>query len=539
MQSNSQVTKEEAAALIAEKVAARKRALTDKLFLAEQLGYVFQEDVHKPLFDSFIQFDSSKPYLFQSDIKKRLILWSRGHFKTTSIVVEIIQTILNFPNVTILLMQGGLANSKERLAEVASHFTGEAANSKLTELFPEFCGDKKEIKFSAERFTTPARTEKQNPQPTVSVASPKALKTGKHYDVGFFDDLINEHNFTNPQLLRKAEQQFNGCIPLINPGGYFYVTGTRYTFGDMYENIIRANTTTKEWVISVKNCWSDDGTEPRFKQRISRFGKPIGFTREGLLAIQATDPIMFASQYMNQPLSESQQVITEEMMVAGIIHPDSAPKLSETILFVDLASSKAKRADDSVIFAGKHDSFGRSYVVDGRGGQWDPQELVEHIMFMALRHRPVKIMLEGTGACQYLANDLRNQALTRGIVLPLESIKVDNQPDAKNIRIKQMANALKNKRLFFFPGISCWGKMMEQCTTYPKAADDHDDYPDTLALMVAEFTKLGTALTATSIVNRRQNFFDNIFGTQRQQSQSVLNEREEPSINSMGSDFAF
>ena len=98
--------------IIAEKKAAdRARAKTDKLFLAtEVLGYDFQEDVHQELFDQFIQYDDKLPWAQQSHIAKRMILWPRGHFKSTAVVVEIIQIILNFPDtlarVTYLLAIG-------------------------------------------------------------------------------------------------------------------------------------------------------------------------------------------------------------------------------------------------------------------------------------------------------------------------------------------------------------------------------------------------------------------------------------------------
>jgi len=152
-----------------QKVELRQRARTDKLFLAGILGYDFQADVHTDLFDQYIPFDNGKPYFDQHKIKDRLTLWSRGFFKTTSIVVEIVQTILNFPDVSIMLMQSTQKNTQQLLREVKGHFDGSNPNSKLDTLFPEFCRAKLG---TAMAFTVPPR-QRVRKDPTVFVASPK------------------------------------------------------------------------------------------------------------------------------------------------------------------------------------------------------------------------------------------------------------------------------------------------------------------------------------------------------------------------------
>jgi hypothetical protein len=188
-----------------QKVEDRARAKRDKFYLAnEVLGYDFQE-CHAELFANYIQYRPDVPWTEQSEIKDRMILWARGHYKTTSVVVDIIQAILNFPNIRILIMQGSLPVTKTLLKQVMAHFTGQALGSKLIELFPEFCGEKKALNGTVMQFTTCARTDGKLAQATVTVASPKSVKTGQHYDLGFFDDLVNDQNFRNPKLVQKVQ----------------------------------------------------------------------------------------------------------------------------------------------------------------------------------------------------------------------------------------------------------------------------------------------------------------------------------------------
>lgn len=481
------------------------RALNDRMYLArEVLGYDFAEETHHELFAQYPPFEHTDQKAWAAQFQgndKVLILWSRGHFKTTAIVVLAIEAILKNPDIRIMLMQGTVKVTKNLLAEIAAHFTGAAPRSRLTELFPEFCGDKKALKLSAYQFTTPARRRQQLPQATVTVASPRSIKTGQHYDLGFFDDLVNDANYRNPELLEKVEQDFNMCLPLIDPGCPRFVSGTRYAFGDLYENIIRRESelTEKEWNVSLKTCWADDcfETVPRFPKTTTADGRVVGFTREMLLKIKRDTPDIYASQYLNQPVSVSAQVVTERDLLMAVVAP--LPALSSAVLFVDLASeSRTGRADDSVIVAGKIDSLGKMYAVDIEGGQWTVAQIAQHLIAAALKHRPLVIKIEETASAKIFVEYLRVVCRDKGVNLPVDYLKVDNRPDAKNIRVQAASSHVKNRRLFFAAGLPQWDKLVEQWLPFPKGRYGHDDYPDTVALMCQYFAASYVGIPVTA-----------------------------------------
>lgn len=516
------------------KLEARARAKTDKMFLArEVLAYDFQDDVHQELFDQYIPYDEAIPWVEQAPIKNRLILWSRGMYKSTSIVVEIIQAILNFPDIRILIMQGGLKTTRGLLKEIAAHFQGLAPRSKLMELFPEYCGDKKALKLTQDTFTTTARTKLHLQQATVNVASPKAIKTGQHYECGFFDDLVHAENYRSKTQLSKAEADFKMCIPLIDPGGYRFVTGTRYAFGDMYENIIRHNK--GEWIISLKTCWADDGKTPRFTQRKANDGRLIGFTREGLLQIQQDDPGMFASQYLNSPIAEGQQLFTEQMLLAACVPPDQTPLLSQTVLFVDCATTDSAWSDDSVIIAGKTDALGKMYVVDIAGGQWLPDVFARQVIMMTLKHRPLRVLIEKSASGMYMESMLRMVAGQMGVILPIQLVPCKNVKDAKAIRISALQAYLRTGRLKFFMGLPCWDKVVKQFTEFPRGK--HDDYCDTIALMASEFNS-GVSYNA-QLTAKKHTMMHMIEMAGQSTTNTVLDTRKEPSCDEIGSDFCY
>jgi len=478
----------------------RARARRDKFFLANDiLGYDFQPDTHAELFACYTKYKENTPWVEHDEIKNRLILWSRGHYKTTAVVVEVIQAILNFPDIRVILMQGSVALTKTLFRQIKSHFIGEAYGSRLKELFPEFCGEPKELgPHPSTQFIVPCRRNKQLAQATVTVASPRSVKTGSHYDLGVFDDLVTDQNFRNPKLLEKVTEDFTLAQSLIDPGGYRLVSGTRYAFGDTYEQIIRWQAQGNKWIISVKNCWTDESQNkpdhekvPRFPRFTKKSGQLGGFTREDLLQMQADDPATFACQYLNQPIHFSKVAFTEELWEGAMIAADDAPVLGTAVLMVDLASGESENADDSVIAAGKSDRLGVNYLVDMRGGQWMPMELAMNVIDMTLRHRPSRLCFENTASCKYFVDYLRMVAREKNVYLPLEMVKVNTTPDAKNTRVVGLAGKIGRKRFRVLKGLPKLDRLKTQSYEFPKSTKSrhrHDDYPDTAALLDQELS---------------------------------------------------
>jgi len=386
-------------------------------------------------------------------------------------------------------MQGTVKNTQGLLKEIKSHFDGSNFRSKLKDIFPEFCTEKKLGTLNA--FTVPARQKTYLKEETVTVASPKSIKAGQHYDAGFFDDLIHEQNFRNAELVEKAIEDFSLYVPLIDPGGYRYVTGTRYTFGDLYEHIQRLNTESHSWQISIKGCWeiNEDGSKTLlFPQvKLPDGSKTVGHTLEMLESIQAEDPEMFAAQYLNQPIATDSQLFTEHLLMSHVRSPQEPnfPQLGQRTFFIDLSTSG--KNDDCVLLVGQQDPEAKMYVTDAIGGAWQPAAFKDIILTKVLELRPIRVLIEKTAAGNVFAEYLRAEGLHLGLHIPIEFIKVSNQKDAKYLRISIASGVLKKDRLFFFPGLSCWTNMFEQMTTYPRTK--HDDYPDTVALMVQHYSE--------------------------------------------------
>lgn len=450
---------------------ARQKCLVDPIFLGQCLGYDVQEDVHRPLFDAL-----------QTKKKKRMVLWQRGSFKTSCVVIYAVQCILNDPDIRILAMQDSLKNTKGWVKEIRSQFDGENAKSKLPALFPEFCGNKAKLHGSDLKFTVPSRRRKHLKEATVTGASTRASQTGQHYTLMLFDDLVTADNFRNVEILDKLESQFYHFLPLLDPGGDILVTGTRYSFADIYARIIEKDRGVGEWEFSIKGCYNPDGSLV-FPERLTKDGRKIGFTPELLASLKRSDPVMFGPQYLNEVLMAEDQLFPQHLLQRATkskADPEY-PANAACIFTVDLAPTTNSGSDSSVIAAGKPDSRGRVWVDELRGGQWTPYQFGMVLIEMYLKHRPVRILLEKAQGAEYLKEFLDVLARDKGITLPLDFIKTQRHKDAKALRISSLEAAFKNGRLFILAGITDYEALTTELTQFPRGR--HDDRPDCVALL--------------------------------------------------------
>lgn len=482
----------------------RNKCRFDPVYLSKALGYNFHEVSHglellrsvAPDILESDKFGTAVPLFELSEIKNRLVLWARGHYKTSAIVLRIVQFVLAYPDIRILLMQSTVKNSRGLLREVKSHFNGQNQMSKLPILFPEFCNTETRMG-TAEGFVSPARKRTHLKEWTVGIASPKSVKTGQHFDFMCADDLVSDQNFRSKEQQEKTIEDFQNYTPLIEPGGFKTVTGTRYTFADLYGHLIRGDAERREWDISIRTCWRDGlrANGVLFPQVKTDDGRTIGFTPELLDKIFKDDPGIFSCQYLNQPLLAGTQLFTEPLLMGAckIYAPAQYELLGPATLFLDLAASRRAESDHSVVLCGRLDSAGQMYACDLRSGHYSPLQLAHTTLEMALIHKPQTVQIEGTAAGNYFIEYLRMIAQSKGIVLQIMPMKVSNTKDAKHLRIAAIEGVIRQRRLFFLTGLPRWEEIVEQFTTFPRGR--HDDEIDTISLMVQFYTQNAGAFT--------------------------------------------
>ncbi len=466
---------------VQDKLARKEKAKTDFLYLANVLGYHFQDDVHADLFAQFFKVRKGVAMPNLSEMKNFLILWPRGHYKTSAIEVFIVHIILNMPDVRILIMSANVKLTKQWMAIIKGHFTGKNPQSKLLELFPKL---RLVEKGNSLAFTVPTRT-RQLKNATVSVASPKAVETGSHFDFLFADDLVNTTNYRNTDLQDKLEEDFNHFVPLLDPGGYTIVTGTRYSPSDVYGRIIKRG---GSWHQTVKASYDQNGVMLFPQRTIEHFGetKVIGFTREQLDQFEKDDQVTFNAQYMNRIFTANRQTFPRELIYGCTrsTKHEGYPRNFSCYFSVDLAESAKSEADHSVIAIGRRDANGATWVEDVVGSNWTPSQFATVLLNKVIEKRPERIFIQKASGAETFAALLRVLAQQYGIEISIELVKISNQKDAKFIRISALEGEFRNNRLFLSAGIRDFERLEEEFTQFPKGR--HDDRPDAIATLVGQ-----------------------------------------------------
>jgi hypothetical protein len=512
----------------------RLKCKLDPIFLSGILGFDMQETPHRALFMQFPQMQNPTVDISKITIngtaKKTMILWPRGLFKTSAVIVEIVQLILNYPNIRILFLSGSDDLAKRQLGRVKSLFEKPPQN--FADLFPEFCYVSRQNKRTKEwedvidemgnahEFVVPSRYATVFAEPTMCISTAKSVKAGSHFDLIFIDDLVNETNYRSPKMLDKVYQDYLDIIPLLEPNGVIVVTGTRYSFDDAYERIQENAKSSPLWTFSIRDCWSSnckncgcsdvwhdrnvniaeppcikccgacpgfqsDGTSGTlFPPTTTHNGRAIGHSMEFLLAQKAEiGDANFALQYENKPIATEQQLFTETLIGGQtIFDAKMLPNdMSYTFAVGDLADSQDS-GDMSVLYVVRKFA-GQLFIVKCYNGQWGPNAIVENVIRLLLEMRPAVLYLEKTMGSGSLTNQIQARAAEIGLPkVPIEFLNPGNTKGRKHFRISGIQPWLIGKRLWIWHGIDGYETLVKQLTKFPRIK--RDDFADCLGWAV-------------------------------------------------------
>jgi hypothetical protein len=247
----------------------------------EVLGYdKLTEAFHRPMLDDI---DAQR----REGVKRSMELWPRGHYKTTVRIGQMVQDLLIDPDGTALVSHAVEDEVHKIVEEAGQHFQ---KNKELRALRPECMPSSLDRRFLKSLEFTIKRS-RYNRQPSVLGKSSNSEITGAHVDVVYLDDIVGR-NTIDDSGLPKVKSWFRSTIlPVLNPGGAIWVTGTRWDIEDPYGMWLKQ----KRWRCRVRAALETNG-EPDYK------GEPVLFgTRE--LQHRQTDmgPSDFAHQMMNDP----------------------------------------------------------------------------------------------------------------------------------------------------------------------------------------------------------------------------------------------
>jgi predicted phage terminase large subunit-like protein len=492
----------------------------------------FCEHVHRRVCDMFVKKDKTKPIGQQDWRKDRLILYPRGTGKSAWDRYDVVQWILNFPDIRILYLTATLPLGEGFVGETKGHFIiNEDEPSLMNIYFPEFCFEAKDSG-PASRLTCPCalwvRKGLDRKEPTVRADAIDATGTGGHYEVIKADDSVSEQNSNNDVQCKKISTGYSQKHKTLVPTGYADKIGTRYADEDMYGEDIQKNI--GKITRQVGDNWEIIDNEetglriligksivikPEVRAKLEAENRPITYAEAGKDGCTLLFPELhtyewclyeynknekiFEGQQNQNPRSATNIVFDRPLMLRHTIpfNDPIVPTSGPICQFWDFAYSTEKGRDWTTGSCMIWNPKNQAIVIDMIRSKFKPAALAKAVVDFAVKYKPFIIGVEKSAGAEFLGLAIQQEAYKTkipeiiDICSRIDWVKPDQGKDAKQTRIKALHPWLTNDMLYFVAhllggNIEVLYDEFERCT----GKHHHEDIPDVISYQIRYAPKM-------------------------------------------------
>jgi predicted phage terminase large subunit-like protein len=365
-----------------------------------------------------------------------LMIWPRGHLKTTRIISTIVNRILNNVEDRTLLRMSSAELSQDTCVAVAEIIMGSPG---MKHFFPErmFQPGAKGVIVRNDELRVPRHGIYRDS--TLEARGIDSKITGGHFLCQIFDDLIDETAIDSSRLQGVAVSRLQRSAPLyVEPTrDIWIIAGTRWP-GEYYRWLLEDSGAIDRYWTVLLGCYVDDrydafmrsiGEEPD-----KEHGTPIWpeqFSMEDLAAIAVEmGPVNFTHQMLNLEVTEGTQRFKRDdfrhyKLVPGegcvVVYPGqktyTCPLSNLYItMTIDPATGEHERTDQSAItVCGFDRSTGIIFVLDAWQGRVLPNILIDKIINTAWKWKPHVVAPEDVSFQKTLKHFLKQEMQQRGI----------------------------------------------------------------------------------------------------------------------------
>jgi len=450
----------------------KRRAEADHMFFCEHvLGY-------KDL-DHNLHGEVSRLIDGTSGKKKKLFLLPRGHLKSSLVTVGwVIWLIVKDPNRTIAIFNETQDLAEAFLREVKDHLEG---NAVLRKYWPGLVPDEKKVWNRSAIIVNRTRLVRT---PTVEAKSIEESTAGRHPDIMILDDPVSDRTVRTEDGIRKSKQKFQELQALLEPPsdedpfvGMLIVIGTRWHWQDLYN-----------YIMEKLGAYYDVHIRKAIEDGKVIF--PQKFTKKLLAEMRTTmGEWVFSSQMMNEPVDSASAIFPKELIDKRTWEGDRDHFLTRMHNFTYLAVDPAWDGEDATgIVVGAMTSMGNKgklYVLDAVRSRMKPDEMLEHVIALALRWRVQKIGFEGVvGGQEWMIKNLRELLEERDLRIPVIALSHGNK--SKNARILGLVPELQFARLYLHQGCE---ELRMELLQFPRSS--YRDLMDALEMLTRIATPPG------------------------------------------------
>ncbi len=409
--------------------------------------WIHPEKPGEKLFDEEWVFDRCREVQFGGE--DVIDIWFRGSCKSTiKTFGRTIFRILQNPNRTIGIFSVTANIATSFLKQIKTEFE---ENSFLIDLYPDvlYADPRKESKtWNLQVGITVKRSLNLRDCTISAYGLLDSNYTGARITDGVYDDVVNEHSVTTPDMSRKVTDQWDLSLDIGMPGTVRCYSGTFYLYGDTYHDIAGRGTR-----VRLYPCYEIDYEKSRFDdnglpQKLEFFyDKPVLYSAEYFGDKEKTkSPKIFGAQFLCNPLAASAksfqiswiQTYTSDRVATGRGH--------NVYLLVDPAGSSKKGRSFFVMWAVGLGNDQNYYILDGIIDRLDLSQRTDALFEFHQRWQPIEVRYE-----QYaFQSDIEHIEYVMGIRNYRFEITLVAGNIKKEDRIERLLPIFKAHR-FYFP----------------------------------------------------------------------------------------
>lgn len=400
------------------------------------------------------------------NLTSHLYLMPRGTLKTSVITIAgTIQWLMKFPEDRVAIDSETVTKAQGFLTEIKGHFE---ENEKLRDIWFALYGhypdrDSKKKKWSTEGLVLATRT-KSRKEPSIDAIGPGVARNGWHYDIAFLDDLHSELNTKTKERIDEVKEHRKLVYSLLDPGAPQVVIGTRWSFADMYQEIIEEEY--EDFNFITRSALSPEGEE-FYPRRLSR---PVlnRFRR-----IQGA--YLFSCQYMNNPVDDDTATFKRD----DFRYVSRQTMHDRKINWYGLVdpSYEGPYSDYCAIIIAGMDNAGNIYVKHIVREKMTYAGIIDKMFALQAIFKPVRWGMEVVGTQKSIEYTLKQEERERGMSLRCHLFK--GQRRQKEERIRGLAPYFESHRVYFCQGMPNLNHLIDELTKFPRAKND--DVSDCLA----------------------------------------------------------
>lgn len=426
----------------------------------------------------------------------QLVLWPRGHLKSTLLAYTAAWNIIKKPDITIVYLSATADLAEKQTGLIKTILDSPIVHKYWPELLPEEEGRRALWRTTEFNVGHWQRQTEVIRDPTLKAAGITGNITGFHADLICLDDLVTADNAETKTQRDEVNSKYSYLASILNAGGMIKSVGTRYHPDDLYYHLINmmveeyddvGNVTDETQAYTVTQEVVETDGEYLWPRSRRKDGKWFGFNPTELAKKRANylNKSSYFAQYYNDPSDPENQRISnfqyydrEQLsMFEGrwCIHGNAL----NIFAAIDFAATISAKSDYTAIVVIGIDKEHNIFILAIDRFKTDKiSVMTDNLETLYNKWKWIRLRAEVNAQQNLVVQQIKDFNRKRGVFYSVDTV---NQVHNKEIRIMtNLEPRYAEGAVYHYRGGNCQTLEDELIATKPP----HDDVSDALASVI-------------------------------------------------------